>query len=129
MIRARRQGGFSLLEVLVAFVIMALALGVLYQALGGSLRGVGAAGASTRAVLLAQSVLDLYDLVPPEGLAEDGVTADGLAWELRSAPFPVALENPPWRLHEVVARVRWQDRGREREFALRTLLPGDIRAP
>lgn len=124
-----RQTGFSLLEVLVAFVIMALALGALYQALGGSLRGVAAAGDSTRAVLLAQSLLNLYDQVPPDGLAEAGDTPDGLAWDLRSAPFPVAIENPHWELHEVVARVRWRDGGREREFALHTLLPVASESP
>lgn len=41
--RRARARGFSLLEVLVAFSVMALALGVLYQALGGSMRAMGEA--------------------------------------------------------------------------------------
>ena len=36
-----RQTGFSLLELLVAFVIMAFSLGMLYQASGGTVRHLG----------------------------------------------------------------------------------------
>jgi general secretion pathway protein I len=38
---AARQRGFSLLELLVAFSIMALALGMLYRASGSSARAAG----------------------------------------------------------------------------------------
>ena len=60
----RRQGGFSLLELLVAFVIMAFSLGMLYQAAGGTVRSLGDTEQQLRASMLAQSVLNSRDSVP-----------------------------------------------------------------
>jgi len=46
----RHARGFSLLEVLVAFVILALVAGALFELFGGALRNAGAAGEWTRAL-------------------------------------------------------------------------------
>ena len=60
-----RQKGLSLLELLVAFVIMAIALGVLYKASGASARAVGDAERYQRAVFLVHSLLEARDGVSP----------------------------------------------------------------
>lgn len=69
----RASRGFSLLEVLVAFVILALVLAVLMRIFSGALRNIGAAEGYSRAVALAESKLAAIGVDTP--LAE-GVTAD-----------------------------------------------------
>lgn len=68
-----RQAGFSLLEVLVAFVILALSLGVLMRLVSTSLGNIARAEHATQAVTVAQSVLARLGTDSPltEG-AQDG---------------------------------------------------------
>lgn len=121
--RSIREHGFSLIEVLVAFSIMALALGVLYQALGGSMRAAGEAERHVRAVLVAESILAQYDSVPPGGLDVSGI-ADGFDWHLRTAPVPPLDEHPDaWTLQNIEVEVSWEDRGAVRRFRLVTVRP------
>ncbi len=84
----RRAGGFSLLEVLVAFVILATVLGVIMRIYSQDLERVSDSDYQTRAVLLAESKMALLGAeIPLEEGETSGEGEDGLRWRLRLSDY------------------------------------------
>src|SRR6187549_1248558 len=83
------QGGFSLLEVLVAFIILALVATALFRLFGGALGNASAAEDWSRAMLVAQSRLELAASAQPLRESNDnGTEPDGrIAWRTSVAPY------------------------------------------
>lgn len=120
-----RQRGLSLLELLVAFVIMGIALGMLYKASGSSARSVGEVASYQRAMSLAESLLAMRDAVPAEGWNEAGQSAQ-FSWKVHSQPYvtPASQSNPAApQLHAIDMVVQWNDGSRLRQIELHTLRP------
>ena len=134
--RTRIARGFSLLEVLVAFVILALVGTALFGLFGGALRNAASAEDWSRAMLVAQSHLVEASNAQPlrEGTAA-GTDADGrIAWQTSVAPYIVPEPNPELerisesmalRLYRVTVDVRFAgDDGRDRAVSLATVKLG-----
>lgn len=84
-----RKAGFTLIEVIVAFTILAVALVALMQAFSGGLSGLAAAEAQALAVAHARAKLEEVGVTLPlaPGEFEDEFD-DGYRWRVRISPSP-----------------------------------------
>lgn len=125
-----RQRGFTLIEVIVAFGVLALGLGILLGTLSGAARQVRQSDDSGRAALYAQSLLSqagIGEVLQPgrrEGQFEQGRyrwTLDVQPWSDPSRPADPNLTDPSaMRLLQLVLTVQWGDGARQR-LQVRTL--------
>jgi general secretion pathway protein I len=128
----RAHHGFSLLEVLVAFVILALVATALFRLFAGSLANVGAAEDYSRVVLVAESVLaETASAKPLREVSRSGSvkdsdiqwTASVKAWVPPGVEPDVerASETLSTRLYRVTVDVNFPSQaGGRRNFALAT---------
>jgi general secretion pathway protein I len=123
--------GFSLIEVLVAFVVMGLVVGTLLQLFGSSMRSVALSDEYSFAVQVAESRLAA---VGSEIKVEDGSTSgdekgSGYRWEVTMSPIEFndkLKELPlPLQLYRVEVVVTWQSGDKNREFHLSSLRFGE----
>ena len=116
--------GFTLLEILVALSILAVALGALLQSFSTGLRGLGAAEAHAMALMHARSQLAKVGTLIPLVPGEHTGVADDFTWTVSVQPFdpddreaPAAGAIVPYRLGVTVS---WPRGGRIELTTMRT---------
>ncbi|MDG4555298.1 MAG: prepilin-type N-terminal cleavage/methylation domain-containing protein [Candidatus Competibacter sp.] len=130
---SRRQSGFSLLEVLVAFAILSVSLGVLLQIFATGLRNAGVSEDYTRATLYAESILAAIGREAPltEGV-RDGPINDQFSWRGTVDAYAENMPDPEKtrvRAYRVRVEVFWQGLLQTRSVALETLRLAPLEPP
>ena len=119
----------TLIEVLVAFVILSLAMGVIMQIFSGGIRNARLAEGYSRALFLAESRLAAVGREQPLLTGEmNGQTSLDLHWRVMVSPFDDAGASEqfamPVRLYQIKVVVNWNEEGRQRLIELDSLKLG-----
>lgn len=143
-IARRRDGygtsGFTLLEVVVALAIAALALVVLFRTGASGLFAAETAARTEEAIERAQSHLAVFGRAGAITVGRSGGDdGDGYRWQLRAVPIaqqpimastspaaPPSAQGPasPLVLYAVEVTISWREAGKNRSVALQTLRLG-----
>jgi general secretion pathway protein I len=128
----RAASGFTLLEVMLAFVIFAISFATVLEIMGGSMRSVSRANDDTEVALLAQSVMDLVGTeIPIEEGQFDGTSMERYNWRLDIFPYdasgerdlatPELLELSGIELYWIDLEITWQSGRRDRNMHFSTI--------
>lgn len=129
IVSARTQAGYTLIEIIVAFAILALGLTLLLGTLSGATRQVRQAGDAGRAALHAQSLLDEFGELPQPGAREGDLDEGRYRWRLEVAPWndPAPRSGPrrsdpnAARLLRLQVQVEWGEGGPRERLQLSSL--------
>ena len=124
--RRAAQQGFTLIEVLVAFMILTLSLSVLLRIFSGGLNNVAVAGDYAQAVLLAESQLAVVGRSEPLRVGQSyGESGEQFRWRRTVESYlpwedDTALTLPVSGYH-VSVEVSWTHNGRDQQITLNSL--------
>ncbi len=124
---SKESRGFTLIEVLVAFVILAMTLGISFQIFSTGFRATRVAGAYATATMLAQSKLAALGVEEPLEEGESiGEFDEQFQWRLDVRPYEADDAEPAGpgaqtQALEVALTVSWGKPNSERSISLETL--------
>ena len=129
---SQHQRGFSLIEILVAFVILAMSLTVIFRIFSGGLRNVALSEDYAQAVLVAEAQLSAIGVSEP---LEQGVTSgewgDRFRWQRLVElyqPWDQDKElTAPLLGYLVTVNVDWEHAGRNRQISLSSVRLKQVR--
>jgi general secretion pathway protein I len=117
-----RRRGFTLLEVMVATLIMGIAVVGVLSAMSTSMRAASRLTAYDRAVMLGRSKMDdlLTDKSIPYGASIDGTFDDQAGWTARFTPYAMRPNAGPGSpvLERVELEIWWMNGGERHTFPL-----------
>lgn len=126
MIARRHCRGFSLLEVLVAFTILAMLLGALFQVFSTALHAARSGDGYTRATVIAQSRLAEIGVEHPPGEGvTSGITGDDYHWRIIIGAYvddQLPVTDGGLRPLSVNVEVYWEEGGSTRTVTLSSML-------
>ena len=118
------QAGMTLLEVVVALVILSFGLAALFDMVGLGTRTASIADQQRAATAAAQSLLaELGRSRPVVDGTSEGAFPTGQGWRLEIAPLATTPPSAgPLQAHQVRLTVSWPEDGRARSVAFDTLV-------
>ena len=129
--RRSENSGFTLLEVLVALAIMAIAATLVIQLFAGDLRAIARSGNMTSAAVRGDS--RIREIVADPSLEENAWSEehpDGYRLDIIvSEALKQRTDNLPVKLMEVELTIRWTEGVREKSLRFRTMKMIDRLAP